>query len=255
MGDNLFAASIDFANNMGVDATPTIFINGQEYVGGPDDPLSAVCQAYTGTLRLLLSPSLVNCQRLTVLQGTPPPGCNQAKKGPVRSRRALCNLWTVFWWNTNWSSLLYCFFVDWSSFCAKKGQKRFARFLYVHPVIQYSQSSGVLQLWSSVWSKHTHGKLFHPVSGCQHKDAFVLPLNGFAGDFQAVKIFSLKDSRCPTKTVACSHKTRWFLGFWLLRRSFNGMQQKSSPSRHFCSILHCELHEELIWFVAKQWDV
>jgi len=68
-GDNLFAASIDVANNMGVDATPTIFINGQEYVGGPNDPLSAVCSAYTGT---------------------PPPGCNNAKKGPVRSNRKVC---------------------------------------------------------------------------------------------------------------------------------------------------------------------
>jgi len=49
LGSSLFSQSIAFSNNMNVDATPTIFVNGVEYVGGPDDPLTTVCQAYTGS--------------------------------------------------------------------------------------------------------------------------------------------------------------------------------------------------------------
>jgi len=48
LGQTLFSQSIAIANNMGVDATPTIWIAGVEYVGGPDNPLQTVCQAYTG---------------------------------------------------------------------------------------------------------------------------------------------------------------------------------------------------------------
>jgi len=59
LGNQLMSDSIAYSNKMGVSATPTIFINGQEYVGGPDDNLHTVCQAYTGT---------------------PPPGCNSVMK-------------------------------------------------------------------------------------------------------------------------------------------------------------------------------
>jgi len=48
LGNKLFSASIVYSNNMGISATPTIYIDGTAYVGGPDDNLSAVCQAYTG---------------------------------------------------------------------------------------------------------------------------------------------------------------------------------------------------------------
>jgi len=49
LGNQLFSASIVYSNNMGVSSTPTIFINGQSYEGGPDNNLQTVCQAYTGT--------------------------------------------------------------------------------------------------------------------------------------------------------------------------------------------------------------
>jgi len=49
LGNKLFSESIVYSNSMGVQSTPTIFINGQQYVGGPDDNLQTVCQAYTGT--------------------------------------------------------------------------------------------------------------------------------------------------------------------------------------------------------------
>jgi len=55
LGNKLFSESIQYCNQMGVSATPTININGQSYEGGPDNNLQAVCQAYTGT---------------------PPPGCS-----------------------------------------------------------------------------------------------------------------------------------------------------------------------------------
>jgi len=69
-GNKLFSESIAYANSFGIRETPTIYINGQAYVGGPDDNLQAVCDAYTGTL---------------------PPGCNafkdkvkgQADKKPI----------------------------------------------------------------------------------------------------------------------------------------------------------------------------
>jgi hypothetical protein len=47
-GINLFIDSINNANNAGIYETPTIVINGQVYPGGPDDPLTTICQAYTG---------------------------------------------------------------------------------------------------------------------------------------------------------------------------------------------------------------
>jgi len=46
LGNTLFSASIAYSNSMGVDATPTIYIGSQVYVGGPDDNLQTVCQAY-----------------------------------------------------------------------------------------------------------------------------------------------------------------------------------------------------------------
>jgi len=49
LGNKLFSASIVYANSMDVQATPTIYIAGQAYEGGPDDNLQTVCQAYTGT--------------------------------------------------------------------------------------------------------------------------------------------------------------------------------------------------------------
>jgi len=48
-GDALFSNSIKFCNTNGVHSTPTIVINGKQYVGGPSNNLQAVCQAYTGT--------------------------------------------------------------------------------------------------------------------------------------------------------------------------------------------------------------
>jgi hypothetical protein len=48
LGAELFAASINFLNAEGIDATPTVIINGVVYVGGPDDPLSTVCNVYIG---------------------------------------------------------------------------------------------------------------------------------------------------------------------------------------------------------------
>jgi hypothetical protein len=58
LGASLFSQSIAVGNNMNVDATPTIFVDGTEYVGGPDNPLQTVCDAYTGP---------------------PPAGCKQKK--------------------------------------------------------------------------------------------------------------------------------------------------------------------------------
>jgi len=55
LGKQLFSASIAYSDSQGISATPTIVIAGQTYVGGPDNNLQTVCQAYTGT---------------------PPPGCN-----------------------------------------------------------------------------------------------------------------------------------------------------------------------------------
>jgi len=60
LGDTLFTDSINYANNVGIQATPSVSIDGTMYVGGPDNPLQAVCQAY---------------------QGTAPPGCNSVLKG------------------------------------------------------------------------------------------------------------------------------------------------------------------------------
>jgi len=48
-GIDLFTNSINVSNNDGIYATPTVIIAGQTYVGGPDNPLQTVCQAYTGT--------------------------------------------------------------------------------------------------------------------------------------------------------------------------------------------------------------
>ena len=49
LGTSLFADSINKANQAGIYATPTTFIAGVEYVGGANNPLQVICQAYTGT--------------------------------------------------------------------------------------------------------------------------------------------------------------------------------------------------------------
>jgi len=49
LGDTLFSATIKYCNTNGVHSTPTVNINGRQYVGGPSNNLAAVCQAYTGT--------------------------------------------------------------------------------------------------------------------------------------------------------------------------------------------------------------
>jgi len=48
-GSDLFSASVTVSHNLGVKSTPTIFINTKEYVGGPNNPLALICNAYTGT--------------------------------------------------------------------------------------------------------------------------------------------------------------------------------------------------------------
>jgi len=58
LGPKLFSESIVFSNSMNIQATPDIYIDGTEYLGGPDNNLQTVCQAYTGP---------------------PPAGCNQLK--------------------------------------------------------------------------------------------------------------------------------------------------------------------------------
>lgn len=49
LGAMLFSKSIAMANQAGVYATPTTFIAGKEYVGGSNNPLQTICNAYTGT--------------------------------------------------------------------------------------------------------------------------------------------------------------------------------------------------------------
>lgn len=49
LGTQLFAESIKRANQAGIYATPTIFLAGHEYVGGANNPLQVICNAYTGT--------------------------------------------------------------------------------------------------------------------------------------------------------------------------------------------------------------
>ena len=49
LGDKLFSESIKRATQAGIYATPTTFIAGHEYVGGSNNPLQTICNAYTGT--------------------------------------------------------------------------------------------------------------------------------------------------------------------------------------------------------------
>jgi len=50
VGADLFSNSVDVSRNTyHVTSTPTIFVNGKEYVGGPNNPLAVICNAYTGT--------------------------------------------------------------------------------------------------------------------------------------------------------------------------------------------------------------
>jgi len=49
MGTSLFKSSVAVSTSLKVTSTPTIFVNGKEYVGGPNNPLATVCNAYTGT--------------------------------------------------------------------------------------------------------------------------------------------------------------------------------------------------------------
>jgi interferon gamma-inducible protein 30 len=49
LGTELFVESINFCNQMNIQGTPTVIINGVVYLGGADNPLSVVCNAYTGT--------------------------------------------------------------------------------------------------------------------------------------------------------------------------------------------------------------
>jgi len=48
-GAKLLLDTFKFSEGRGVQETPTIFINGTEYVGGPNNPLQVICSAYTGT--------------------------------------------------------------------------------------------------------------------------------------------------------------------------------------------------------------
>jgi interferon gamma-inducible protein 30 len=49
LGVELFVDSINYCNQMNIEATPTLIVNGVVYIGGTDDPLSVICNAYTGT--------------------------------------------------------------------------------------------------------------------------------------------------------------------------------------------------------------
>lgn len=48
LGTQLFADSIAYTNQLGIYATPTTIIAGKQYVGGANNPLKVICDAYTG---------------------------------------------------------------------------------------------------------------------------------------------------------------------------------------------------------------
>eukprot|EP01111_Echinosteliopsis_oligospora_P016731 TRINITY_DN704_c0_g1_i1.p1 TRINITY_DN704_c0_g1~~TRINITY_DN704_c0_g1_i1.p1 ORF type:complete len:203 (-),score=42.01 TRINITY_DN704_c0_g1_i1:119-727(-) len=49
LADELFTQSITVSNKYGIQETPTIYVNGKEYVGGPKNPLGLICGLWTGT--------------------------------------------------------------------------------------------------------------------------------------------------------------------------------------------------------------
>jgi len=49
LGTILLTESVQLANQYKVTETPTIFVDGTEYVGGPNNPLRLICNLYKGT--------------------------------------------------------------------------------------------------------------------------------------------------------------------------------------------------------------